>query len=50
MSTPFFPTFTTYIVLRGKLSTESLRQDRRFKEQDGASCALMKILLETRNV
>ena len=40
----------SYIVPRGKLSTESLRQDRRFKEQDNAPCALMKALLETRNV
>ena len=50
MRTPFFPTSVTYIVPREKLSTESLRQDLRFKEQDDASCALMKALLETRNV
>ena len=39
----------TYIVPREKLSTESLRQDQRFKKQDDASCALMKALLKTRN-
>ena len=50
MSTTFSPISITYIVIREKLSTESLRQDRRFKEQDDASCALTKAVLETRNV
>ena len=46
MRIPFFSIFLTCIVLGAKLSTEFLRQDRRFQKQNNAS---MKALLETRN-